>query len=137
MSLHTCLTIGCITGNRLSAAFVLDICDIKGNQKNDHFLVPYPAPRPLSQETLYYLQAKGAFDKPDISFVASAFRTYFRYVHPLLPILNPADILLPLERGELGTKVLLLWSALFAAADVSTVLNLARMKLHSDPFLVC
>jgi hypothetical protein len=87
-----------------------------------HFWVPRPAPKSLSVEDIAFLKAKGSFILPPEELLEELIHCYFDYVHPLLPVLDPASFLCRYEaEGPSGVSLLLLQTILFAASNVSFV----------------
>ncbi len=85
-----------------------------------HYWVPKPAPISLPPEDIAFLKAKGSFILPPDELLEELIHCYFYYVHPLLPVIDPASFVCRYEaEGPSGVSLLLLQTMLFAASNVS------------------
>lgn len=87
---------------------------------NSHFWVPKAEPSPLPPEDYNYLYAKGALSLPPSHLCWELIDKYFRYVYPMLPVVDPSSFLASYQRnGPGGVSILLLQSMFFTASNVS------------------
>jgi hypothetical protein len=109
-------------GDKSSAlGFLSDICHPDGSQGESHYLVPRASKKSKKLEDLAYLRIKGAFSAPSKELCDELICSYFRHVHPLLPIVDSHGFLEQyVEHGYQNVNLLLLWSMFLAAANVST-----------------
>ena len=85
-----------------------------------HYLVPKARTQSLAQEDLDFLNAKGSFLLPPEELLEQLIQSYFNYVHPLLPVVEPTIFFSQYRaNGSLGVSLLLIQSMLFAASNVS------------------
>lgn len=110
------------SGDKSSALdFLSDICHRSGSKGESHYLVPRASKKTKKLDDLSYLRSKGAFSAPSKDLCDELICSYFRHVHPLLPIVDSQSFLQQyLEYGYQNVNLLLLWSMFLAAANVST-----------------
>ena len=107
---------------------IVNICEPDRGDESGHFLLPNGVVPSLVPEDLEYLQRKGAFALPEARIRDDLVRTYFRYVHPSLPIVDAQEFLTKYESASLDKIGLhLLWSMYLAASNV----GLATPMIHS------
>jgi hypothetical protein len=76
----------------------------------------------FSAGDLEFLHLKGVFDFPIPTVCEKILRSYFHYVHPLLPIMDVNCFLAQYEEGgPQNVNLLLLWSMFLAAANVRKI----------------
>lgn len=111
----------CLVGEKHGAmGFIGDIVDPGGSQGEHHYLVPRASKKTKKSEDLSYLRIKGAFSTPSKELCDALICTYFRHVHPLLPIIDAQSFLDQyLRHGCQNINLLLLWSMFLAASNVS------------------
>ncbi|KAI9763514.1 MAG: hypothetical protein M1840_000467 [Geoglossum simile] len=85
---------------------------------------------PMSNEDLYYLQSKGAFDLPERSTQEELVFLYFSFVHPFLPLLDEPDFWNDygknLESNFSSFSLVVYQSMLFAASSLLYDLDYER-----------
>ncbi|KAI8658079.1 Zn(2)-C6 fungal-type domain-containing protein [Fusarium keratoplasticum] len=97
---------------------IVNICEPDRGDESGHFLLPNGVVPSLVPEDLEYLQRKGAFALPEARIRDDLVRTYFRYVHPSLPIVDAQEFLTKYESASLDKIGLhLLWSMYLAASN--------------------
>ena len=130
------------TGDKSSAlGFLGDICQPDGSQRDSYYLVPRTSKKTKNSEDLSYLRSKGAFSVPSEELCDELICSYFRHVHPLVPIVDAQSFLHQyLEHGYQNVNLLLLWSMFFAAANVSIQTtagcNLAELLKSVEPHVL-
>lgn len=73
-----------------------------------------------SAEDLQYFEAKGCFSLPSHQVCGQLLISYFEYVHPFVPVVDPACVLRVFDNGsDLRPNLLIFWSMFSAAASVS------------------
>jgi hypothetical protein len=104
---------------------VYDICHPESPQDARPYLLPRPADTSWKPHEVEYLRHQGVFDILPSDICNDLIRCYFHHVN-FLPIVDAAAFLTEYEtNGRHNISLLLFWSMLLAAANVS----------HS-PFLV-
>ncbi|KAH8702404.1 fungal-specific transcription factor domain-containing protein [Talaromyces proteolyticus] len=115
---HDTETLTPIYGDPRGVALVADICEPQLKNKSGHYLVPPMVSANIGSETMDYLRRKGVFDLPPPIVCVMMIKTYFRYVHPFFPIIEPRSFLELYESNERENLSLqLLWSIFLAAAN--------------------
>ncbi|KIW26988.1 uncharacterized protein PV07_06770 [Cladophialophora immunda] len=79
-----------------------------------------PLPKRFTDADIAYLRSKGALDLPHERLLNETIRCYFEYIHPFLPLLDPAELLIVVDGAssyQSGPQLslLLFHSVLFAA----------------------
>lgn len=111
-----------LVGDSHGLRSILHNCGDQELTSNAHFWVPKIESAPLPAEDYEYLRAKGAFSLPPSDVCWELIETYFRFVHPMLPAVDPYAFLSAYERtGVRGISTLLLQSMFFTACNVSTL----------------
>lgn len=106
-------------------AAILDISTAKSNGR--HFHIPAAAEKKLAPEDLHYLSLKGCFTLPDE--YEALITAYFRYAHPMFPVIDGASFLGEYNvHGVKGVNLLLLWSMFSVAASYVPSLNQKQCK---------
>ncbi len=114
----------------------MDVCKPDAPPGTGHFLVPKAVINSQQPEDVAYLWAKGAFSIPSNNICEALFQSYFRFVHPLLPILDVDTFLSQYTNG--GTKrisALLLWSMFSVAGNVSHIHQSLKANRDSSQFV--
>ncbi|KAJ4003127.1 hypothetical protein NW766_012445 [Fusarium irregulare] len=77
--------------------------------------------RSLHTDDVNYLEAQGCFKVPESTFLDDLVLGYFRYAHPILPVINEAEFWSTYESGGKASRipVILLSAMLFVACKVS------------------
>jgi hypothetical protein len=120
--------------------FVYDICHPESPQDARPYLLPRPADTSWKPHEVEYLRHQGVFDILPSDIRDDLIRCYFHHVHFFLPIVDAAAFLTEYEtNGRYNISLLLFWSMLLAAANVSHSQSfvLKRHLLTSSHFLVC
>jgi hypothetical protein len=101
--------------------FVYDLCYPEAPQDAMPHLLPRRAETRWKAHEVDYLRHQGAFETLPDSVCDSLVRCYFQHVHFFLPIVDAASFLAEYEnnRGPPNISLLLFWSMLLAAANVS------------------
>lgn len=88
----------------------------KDNQRR-HLMIPRTAAKALQPEDLEYLKSKGCFSLPAADICDALVESYFRFVHPLLPILDGQEFLDRYTKYSVQQiNLLLLWSMFSVSA---------------------
>ncbi|PVH96749.1 hypothetical protein DM02DRAFT_674604 [Periconia macrospinosa] len=120
--------------SRIAPIFVGDggygaILDSTAKLHELHFYIPAAAEKSLATEDLQYLKVKGCFTLPPES--ADLITAYFRFVHPMFPVIDGASFLSQYNLyGFKGVNLLLLWSIF--SVSVSYVPNLQKKKCKEE-----
>lgn len=107
--------------SRIAPIFVGDggygaILDSTAKLNELHFYIPAAAEKSLAPEDLQYLKVKGCFTLPPES--ADLITAYFRFVHPIFPVIDGALFLSQYNSyGFKGVNLLLLWSMFSVSAS--------------------
>ncbi|KAH7336484.1 fungal-specific transcription factor domain-containing protein [Rhexocercosporidium sp. MPI-PUGE-AT-0058] len=103
---------------------------------NAHYWVPKPPVKPLPQEDLAFLEAKGAFTLPPEELREELIHCYFEYVHPFLPLLDQNHFLNQIASKQSSEmSILLLQSVFFAASNFADPEILVRSGISSTKAL--
>ena len=95
--------------------FLFDICCPDRPFKGQHYAVPAHSYR---AKRSYRKQPVASRQMPSLDIQQELLRCFFRYVWPLLPILDLQDFLTAYIKDATAISPLLLWSIYFAAANV-------------------
>ncbi|KIX97977.1 uncharacterized protein Z520_06055 [Fonsecaea multimorphosa CBS 102226] len=81
-----------------------------------------PCPERFTDADIAYIRSKGALDIPHERLRNETVRCYFEYIHPFLPLLDPAQLLIVVDNSSSGhhcsgpqLSLLLFHSVMFAA----------------------
>ena len=79
----------------------------------------------LHTDDVNYLEGQGCFKVPESTFLDDLVRAYFRYAHPILPVVNEAEFWSTYESGGKASRipVILLSAMLFVACKVSLAIG--------------
>ncbi|KAF9895115.1 hypothetical protein FE257_000017 [Aspergillus nanangensis] len=83
-----------------------------------HILLPSSIPVSLSRQDREFLQYKGCLDLPPNQICVVLLQKYFHHVHPLIPVVEPAEILKFQHSSHAkDCNLLLLWAVFFLAVN--------------------
>ncbi len=102
------------SGEAQGLEFLFDICGPDRPVKGSHYTTPastYRAKRTVRKH------AKPVRPLPPPAIQRELVRSFFAYVWPLLPVVDPKEFLLAFQFDPLSISPLLLWSVFFAAAS--------------------
>lgn len=109
-----------ISGDHQGIGYVINAMNIDGPSRPQHYLVPRRTASLLQPDDLVYLKAKGCFSLPNEDISDSLIKCYFKYTHPMFPIIDLKDFWRTYTtRGLEGCNLLLLWSMFSVAGSVS------------------
>jgi hypothetical protein len=81
-------------------------------------MIPRTAAKALQAEDLEYLKAKGCFSLPSADVCTALVESYFRFVHPMFPIIDTHEFLARYSKfGVQQINLLLLWSMFSVSAS--------------------
>lgn len=107
-----------ISGELQSLRFIFHVAkEDKGISCRAHYLVPEPKKRQLSSEELACLNAKDAFSIESEELRNELLGVFFRFVYPVLPIIDPYDFYRRYDAGSATNISPLLLQAMFLAAS--------------------
>jgi hypothetical protein len=102
---------------------VYDLCHPEAPQGAMPYLLPRKSDISWKPHEVEYLRHQGAFSTLPDHVCDDLIRCYFHHVHFFLPIVDAASFLTEYENnGRQNISLLLFWSMLLAAANVSGVL---------------
>ncbi len=77
----------------------------------------------LTPQDVAYLRSKGVFSVPSEPVCQALLKAYFYHIHPILPVVDAAEVLTSFRNGGASAvNLLLLWSMFSVAANVSLAL---------------
>jgi hypothetical protein len=86
--------------------------------QKQHFMIPRLALKVLQPEDLEYLKVKGCFSLPASEACNALIEAYFKFIHPLFPIIDAREFLERYEQnGIRQINLLLLWSMFSVSAS--------------------
>lgn len=104
-----------------------DILHARGASGPRHFLIPAELEKSLKLEDLSYLKLKGCFSLPTEH--DELLRAYFRYVHPVFPIIDALTFTNEYnQEGIDGMNLMLVWAMLSVAASYTLEFRSAEVK---------
>lgn len=107
-------------GDQQGIGSILQVLNTNGAPKSQHYTIPRSNAKSLDPDDLTYLRSKGCFSLPGKEVCKGLMQSYFRLVHPSLPVVDVRAILEPYTTlGFQSVNLLLLWSIFSVAASVS------------------
>ncbi|KAI0809850.1 fungal-specific transcription factor domain-containing protein [Xylaria sp. FL0064] len=105
-------------GDQQGIGYILDIVGESGVVPQ-HYGLPYMvATHDLTPQDVAYLRSKGVFSVPSEPVCQALFKAYFCHIHPILPVVDAAEVLTSFRTGGASAvNLLLLWSMFSVAAN--------------------
>lgn len=101
----------------IGALIVATSSDAENNHQRRHLMIPRTAAKALQTEDLEYLKVKGCFSLPNAEVCNALVGGYFKFVHPLFPIIDAHEFLDRYSKyGVQQINLLLLWSMFSVSA---------------------
>ncbi|KAK6076369.1 cutinase transcription factor 1 beta [Seiridium cupressi] len=115
--------------------YILDIVG-EPSEISQHYGLPHMVgTNDLTPQDVAYLRSKGVFSVPSESVCQALLAAYFHHVHPILPVVDAAAVLIAFRNGGASAiNLLLLWSMFSVATNYvdNVVVRQAGYQSHKD-----
>ncbi|KAI0903083.1 fungal-specific transcription factor domain-containing protein [Ustulina deusta] len=122
-------------GDQQGIGYILDIVG-DSSVVPQHYGLPYMvATHDLTPQDVAYLRSKGVFSVPSEPVCQALLKAYFYHIHPILPVVDAAEVLTSFRNGGASAvNLLLLWSMFSVAANHvdKTVVRQAGYQSHKE-----
>ncbi|KAM0806559.1 putative Fungal-specific transcription factor domain-containing protein [Seiridium cardinale] len=122
-------------GDQQGIGYILDIVG-EPSEISQHYGLPHMVGTDdLTSQDVAYLRSKGVFSLPSEPVCEALLTAYFHHVHPILPVVDAAAVLIAFRNGGASAiNLLLLWSMFSVATNYvdNAVIRQAGYQSHKE-----